>query len=192
MLDTLRTGHPLRSPYPGQEPGIYRGSRHRARPRHRRQCHRLLDGQRRPLQEPPLRPERSHPLPLQHRPAHRPRKRRRSPTPTTTTSATRPNPSPRSPPTPAASVTSVTTSPSPENYRCTQLTANAFTVIGQKPILGRDLLPADERAGARPIHHPHLSPLGKTLCQGPLRSSAARFTSIPVPSHGDRASCLKA
>ena len=38
----------------------------------------------------------------------------------------------------------------PENYRCTELTANAFTVIGQKPILGRDFIPADERAGATP------------------------------------------
>ena len=38
----------------------------------------------------------------------------------------------------------------PESYRCTQLTANAFTVIGQKPILGRDFIPADERAGATP------------------------------------------
>ena len=38
----------------------------------------------------------------------------------------------------------------PENYRCTQFSANAFTVIGQKPILGRDFIPADEQPGATP------------------------------------------
>ena len=38
----------------------------------------------------------------------------------------------------------------PESYRCTQFSANAFTVIGQKPILGRDFIPADEQPGATP------------------------------------------
>ena len=38
----------------------------------------------------------------------------------------------------------------PENYRCNQFSANAFTVIGQKPILGRDFIPADEQPGATP------------------------------------------
>src|SRR5207247_9945267 len=39
----------------------------------------------------------------------------------------------------------------PENYRCSQVTANAFSVIGQKPIMGRDFLPEDERPGAAPV-----------------------------------------
>ncbi len=38
----------------------------------------------------------------------------------------------------------------PESYRCTQVTANAFTVIGHKPILGRDFSPADQRPGVTP------------------------------------------
>src|SRR5437016_4125518 len=39
----------------------------------------------------------------------------------------------------------------PENYRCSQVTANTFAVIGQKPIMGRDFLPEDERPGAPPV-----------------------------------------
>ncbi len=39
----------------------------------------------------------------------------------------------------------------PENYRCAQITANTFAVLGQKPILGRDFLPEDERPGAPPV-----------------------------------------
>jgi hypothetical protein len=38
----------------------------------------------------------------------------------------------------------------PESYRCAQVTAGAFTVMGQQPILGRDFLPGDERPGATP------------------------------------------
>jgi predicted permease len=39
----------------------------------------------------------------------------------------------------------------PENYRCQQVTANAFSIIGQRPILGRDFQPEDEREGATPV-----------------------------------------
>jgi predicted permease len=39
----------------------------------------------------------------------------------------------------------------PENYRCFELTSNAFSVIGQKPVMGRDFLPEDERPGATPV-----------------------------------------
>jgi putative ABC transport system permease protein len=39
----------------------------------------------------------------------------------------------------------------PENVRSTALTSNAFALIAQHPVLGRDLLPADERAGAEPV-----------------------------------------
>ena len=39
----------------------------------------------------------------------------------------------------------------PENVRSTALTSNAFALISQQPLLGRDLLPADERAGAEPV-----------------------------------------
>ena len=38
----------------------------------------------------------------------------------------------------------------PESYRCVQFTAGGFTVIGQKPLLGRDFVPGDERPGATP------------------------------------------
>jgi putative ABC transport system permease protein len=39
----------------------------------------------------------------------------------------------------------------PATYFTTQLTANAFTLLGVKPILGRDFLPSDHHAGAVPV-----------------------------------------
>jgi putative ABC transport system permease protein len=39
----------------------------------------------------------------------------------------------------------------PENYRCRQITANTFSVIGQTPALGRDFTADDEREGATPV-----------------------------------------
>lgn len=36
-------------------------------------------------------------------------------------------------------------------YFTTQVTANAFTLLGAKPILGRDFVPSDQRAGAMPV-----------------------------------------
>lgn len=39
----------------------------------------------------------------------------------------------------------------PERYFCVQMSANGFSVVGQKPLLGRDFVPADERAGATPV-----------------------------------------
>jgi putative ABC transport system permease protein len=40
---------------------------------------------------------------------------------------------------------------SPEGYHGARVTANTFSVIGQKPIVGRDFLPADEQPGAAPV-----------------------------------------
>lgn len=40
---------------------------------------------------------------------------------------------------------------SPEGYRGARITANTFSVIGQKPIAGRDFLPSDEQPGAAPV-----------------------------------------
>jgi predicted permease len=40
---------------------------------------------------------------------------------------------------------------SPEGYHGARVTANTFSVIGQKPIVGRDFLPADELPGAAPV-----------------------------------------
>jgi putative ABC transport system permease protein len=40
---------------------------------------------------------------------------------------------------------------SPEGYHGARVTANTFSAIGQKPIVGRDFLPADEQPGAAPV-----------------------------------------
>src|SRR5580693_5715979 len=40
---------------------------------------------------------------------------------------------------------------SPEGYHGARVTANTFSVIGQKPIAGRDFVPADEQPGAVPV-----------------------------------------
>ena len=39
----------------------------------------------------------------------------------------------------------------PATYFTTQVTANAFTLLGVKPMLGRDFLPSDHQAGATPV-----------------------------------------
>jgi len=39
----------------------------------------------------------------------------------------------------------------PATYFTTQVTANAFTLLGVKPMLGRDFLPSDQHAGAMPV-----------------------------------------
>jgi putative ABC transport system permease protein len=39
----------------------------------------------------------------------------------------------------------------PATYFTTQVTANAFTLLGVKPILGRDFLPSDQHPGAAPV-----------------------------------------
>lgn len=39
----------------------------------------------------------------------------------------------------------------PDSYRGARITANGFRIIGQKPILGRDFLPEDEKPGADPV-----------------------------------------
>jgi putative ABC transport system permease protein len=39
----------------------------------------------------------------------------------------------------------------PERYDCADMSANGFSVVGQKPLLGRDFIPADERPGATPV-----------------------------------------
>src|SRR5262249_26315586 len=40
---------------------------------------------------------------------------------------------------------------SPERYVDPRLTANTFSLIGQKPLLGRDFLPGEDKAGATPV-----------------------------------------
>jgi predicted permease len=40
---------------------------------------------------------------------------------------------------------------SPEGYSGARVTANTFSVIGQKPLVGRDFLPSDEQPGAAPV-----------------------------------------
>jgi predicted permease len=39
----------------------------------------------------------------------------------------------------------------PETYDASQITANTFTLVGQRPSLGRDFTPDDERPGAAPV-----------------------------------------
>lgn len=39
----------------------------------------------------------------------------------------------------------------PENVRSAAITSNALALIAQQPLLGRDLLPADEQTGAEPV-----------------------------------------
>jgi predicted permease len=39
----------------------------------------------------------------------------------------------------------------PERYNGPRLTANTFSLIGQKPMLGRDFLPEEDRVGASPV-----------------------------------------
>src|SRR5262249_913026 len=39
----------------------------------------------------------------------------------------------------------------PENVRSAAITSNAFSLIAQQPVLGRDLLPGDEQTGAEPV-----------------------------------------
>lgn len=45
----------------------------------------------------------------------------------------------------------------PERYYCAQMSANGFSVVQQKPMLGRDFIAEDERPGAPPVvmltHH---------------------------------------
>lgn len=39
----------------------------------------------------------------------------------------------------------------PDRYRAMRISANGFSAFGQKPVIGRDFLPADERPGAAPV-----------------------------------------
>jgi putative ABC transport system permease protein len=69
----------------------------------------------------------------------------------------------------------------PESYRCVQFTANAFSVIGQKPILGRDLLPDDERPGAAPVVILSYGPWEKRYASDPsVIGRTIRVNSIPA------------
>jgi putative ABC transport system permease protein len=39
----------------------------------------------------------------------------------------------------------------PERYYCVEMSANGFSLVQQKPLLGRDFIPADEKPGAAPV-----------------------------------------
>src|SRR5438270_9956247 len=39
----------------------------------------------------------------------------------------------------------------PARFNLGQMTANSFTIIGQRPVIGRDFMPEDEKAGAAPV-----------------------------------------
>jgi predicted permease len=39
----------------------------------------------------------------------------------------------------------------PERYYCVEMSSNGFSVVQQKPLLGRDFIPADEQPGAAPV-----------------------------------------
>jgi putative ABC transport system permease protein len=39
----------------------------------------------------------------------------------------------------------------PERFYCARMSANGFSVVGQKPLLGRDFIAADEQPGAPPV-----------------------------------------
>jgi putative ABC transport system permease protein len=39
----------------------------------------------------------------------------------------------------------------PESYEATQVSANTFQLLGQRPISGRDFAPSDEIPGAAPV-----------------------------------------
>jgi putative ABC transport system permease protein len=39
----------------------------------------------------------------------------------------------------------------PERYYCVEMSANGFSVVGQKPLLGRDFIAEDEKPGAPPV-----------------------------------------
>jgi hypothetical protein len=39
----------------------------------------------------------------------------------------------------------------PSRFNVAEVSANTFSMIGQKPVLGRDFTPDDEKAGAAPV-----------------------------------------
>ena len=62
----------------------------------------------------------------------------------------------------------------PERYKAMQMSANGFSVFGQRPVAGRDFIPADERPGATPVailtyalwetrYAKHASIIGRTI-----------------------------
>jgi putative ABC transport system permease protein len=84
----------------------------------------------------------------------------------------------------------------PESYLAVRMTANTLSVIGQKPLLGRDLEPADMQPGAQPValisyrvwesrYNKNESVIGKTV----LIDEAA-VTVIGVTAHGSRMAAL--
>ena len=57
----------------------------------------------------------------------------------------------------------------PERFNGTFISANAFRILGQAPILGRDFLPEDDRPGA-----PAGRPAGRRRVEEPLRRRSLR------------------
>jgi hypothetical protein len=62
----------------------------------------------------------------------------------------------------------------PERVSAARLTANAFGVLGQKPFIGRDFKPEEERSGAGPVVILGTGS-GRTGMGAIRRSSGARF-----------------
>ena len=54
----------------------------------------------------------------------------------------------------------------PESYNATEISADTFKLVGQKPILGRDFTPSDEMLGRCAGRHPQLRLLGTALRKG--------------------------
>ena len=69
----------------------------------------------------------------------------------------------------------------PERYRCPVITANGFSVIGQKPALGRDFVPEDEQPGAQPVVLLSYALWESRYGSGPRGRSGERFASTTRP-----------
>jgi len=84
----------------------------------------------------------------------------------------------------------------PERYRAVRMTANTLAVIGQRPLLGRDLEPADTQPGAAPVvlltyrvwesrYNKNESLIGKTLHIDETPATVIGITAPGVRLAGD-------
>ncbi len=93
------------------------------------------------------------------------------------TGAPAPAPSPAWPPSAAQTMNVSDEGRAPERFGGPYISANAFTLIGERPIIGRDFRPEDDRPGARAGGAPRQRHLEEPLRQRPRLSSAARSRS---------------